>query len=148
DNVIFPLRKKFHKAKRTEQAEYFLQKVQLGKFMEHYPHELSGGMQQRVGIARVLAMDPKLLLMDEPFGALDEQTRNVLQRELENIWLETNQTFVFVTHSRREAIKLSDRIIIMGARPGRIISDFNVHLDRPRNHAEMAGLEENVMKIL
>lgn len=148
DNVIFPLRKKFHKAKRTEQAEYFLQKVQLGKFMEHYPHELSGGMQQRVAIARVLAMDPKLLLMDEPFGALDEQTRNVLQRELENIWLETNKTVVFVTHSIREAIKLSDRIIIMGARPGRIISDFNVHLNRPRKQAEMAGLEEKVMNIL
>src|SRR5699024_2150399 len=144
----FPLRKKFHKAKRTEQAEYFLQKVQLGKFMEHYPHELSGGMQQRVAIARVLAMDPKLLLMDEPFGALDEQTRNVLQRELENIWLETNKTVVFVTHSMREATKLSDRIISMGERPGRIISDCNVHLNRPRKQAEMAGLEQKVMNIL
>src|SRR5699024_1332712 len=141
DNVIFPLRKKFHKAKRTEQAEYFLQKVQLGRFKEHYPHERSGGVQQRVALARVLARHPKLLLMDEPFGALDEQTRNVLQRELENIWLETNKTVVFVTHSIREAIKLSDRIIIMGARPGRIISDFNVHLNRPRKQAEMAGLE-------
>src|SRR5699024_491681 len=142
------LRKKFHKAKRTEQAEYFLQKVQLGKFMEHYPHELSGGMQQRVAIARVLAMDPKLLLMDEPFGALDEQTRNVLQRELENIWLETSKTVVFVTHSIREAIKLSDRIIIMGARPGRIISDFNVHLDHQRKKAEIDGLDEKMMKII
>src|SRR5699024_3122818 len=124
DNVIYPLRKKFHKAKRTEQAEYILQKVHIVTYKEHYPHKLTGGMQQRVAIARVLAMDPKLLLMDEPFGALDEQTRNVLQRELENIWLETSKTVVFVTHSIREAIKLSDRIIIMGARPGRIISDF------------------------
>src|SRR5699024_6141131 len=139
DNVIFPLRKKFHKAKRTEQAEYFLQKVQLGKFMKHYPNERYREIQQRFAIARVLAIDPKLHLMDEPFGALDEQTRNVLQRELENIRLETNKTVVFVTHSIREAIKLSDRIIIMGARPGRIISDFNVHLDRPRKQAEITG---------
>src|SRR5699024_12730143 len=101
--------------------------------MEHYHHELYGGMQQRVAIARVLAMDPKLLLMDEPFGALDEQTRNVLQRELENIWLETNKTVVFVTNSIREDIKLSDRIIILGARPGRFISDFYFHISRHRN---------------
>lgn len=148
ENVAFPLRKKMNKQERKEQAKFFLQKVQLGKFPDHYPHELSGGMQQRVAIARVLAMNPKLLLMDEPFGALDEQTRNVLQQELENIWLGTNKTVVFVTHSIREALKLSDRIIVMGARPGRIISDFKVNLDRPRNQADMGGLEEKVMNIL
>src|SRR5699024_12852869 len=82
DNVIIPLNKKFHKAKRTEQAEYFLQKVQLGKFMEQYPHELSGGMQQREAIARVLAMDPKLRLMEEPLGALNQQPHNEAQRDL------------------------------------------------------------------
>lgn len=148
ENVMFPLRKKSKKPDGIAKANHFLQKVQLSKFKEHYPHELSGGMQQRVSIARVLAMDPKLLLMDEPFGALDEQTRNILQLELENIWLETKKTIIFVTHSIREAIKLSDRIIIMGARPGRIISDFKIDLKRPRSRADMAPLEEKIMAML
>src|SRR5699024_12741060 len=103
---------------------FFLLKVGLGNDVHHYPHELSGGMQQLVAIALVLVMNPHLLLMDEPFGALDEQTRHILQLELETLWEETNKTIVFVTHSIREAIKLSDRIILMGARPGRVISDF------------------------
>src|SRR5699024_657515 len=113
----------------------FLRKVGRGNYVDQYPHELSGGMQQRVAIARVLAMNPHLLLMDEPFGALDELTRHILQRELETLCEETNKTIVFVTHSIREAIKLSDRIILMGARPGRVISDFAVNLDSPRKQA-------------
>lgn len=148
ENVMFPLRKRMGKKRRLETAKQFLQMVHLGKFLEHYPHELSGGMQQRVSIARVLAMNPKLLLMDEPFGALDEQTRNVLQQELERIWLDTKKTAVFVTHSIREAIKLSDRVLVMGARPGTIIADIQIDLERPRKQAEIVPLEENIMNIL
>lgn len=148
ENVMFPLRKQMDKKKQRETAKRFLQMVQLGKFLGHYPHELSGGMQQRVSIARVLAMNPQLLLMDEPFGALDEQTRHVLQQELEKIWLDTKKTAVFVTHSIREAIKLSDRVLVMGARPGTIIADMPIELARPRKQAEIAPLEERIMKIL
>lgn len=148
ENAAFSLRKRFNKKERMKQATFFLRKVGLGNYVDHYPHELSGGMQQRVAIARVLAMNPHLLLMDEPFGALDEQTRHILQRELETLWEETNKTIVFVTHSIREAIKLSDRIILMGARPGRVISDFAVNLDRPRKQADMAPLEEKIMSLL
>jgi len=122
--------------------------VHLSQFAENYPHELSGGMQQRVAIARALAMDSGLLLMDEPFGALDEQTRQVLQEEVEKIWLDTQKTIVFVTHSIREAIKLSDRVILMSARPGTIISDFKVDLERPRQQQDMAALEEEIMAML
>lgn len=148
ENVIFPLRKKVNKKERSNIAAAYLQMVQLSKFVDNYPHELSGGMQQRVSIARALAMNSKLLLMDEPFGALDEQTRIILQEELERIWLDTKKTIIFVTHSIREAIKLSDRVIIMGARPGSIISDFKVDLPRPRNQKDMATLEEDVLQLL
>ncbi|MBM7599360.1 NitT/TauT family transport system ATP-binding protein [Virgibacillus halotolerans] len=148
ENVTFPLRKKMNKKERAQSAASYLKMVHLSKFADHYPHELSGGMQQRVSIARALAMNAKLLLMDEPFGALDEQTRIILQEELERIWLETEKTIIFVTHSIREAIKLSDRVIIMGARPGTVISDFKVDLPRPRLQQDMAELEEEVLKIL
>lgn len=148
DNVMFPLRKKLGKTERVNIAEKYIQMVQLSKFKHHFPHELSGGMQQRVAIARVLAMNPELLLMDEPFGALDEQTRTVLQRELEHIWLQTNKTVIFVTHSIREAVTLSDRILIMGARPGRIIADISIDLERPRKNKQMAHYEELIMDLL
>src|SRR5699024_9078390 len=148
DNIMFPLRKRYPLTERREIAEHFLQMVQLSAWKEHFPHELSGGMQQRVAIARVLAMQSQLLLMDEPFGALDEQTRHVLQLELEKIWLETNQTIVFVTHSIREALILSDRILVMGARPGRIIDDIPIQLERPRKYEDMVAYEQQIMHLL
>ncbi|SFB12333.1 NitT/TauT family transport system ATP-binding protein [Lentibacillus halodurans] len=148
ENVTFPLRKRVNKQEQEKKAVHYLKMVHLSQFTGNYPHELSGGMQQRVSIARALAMDSKLLLMDEPFGALDEQTRHVLQEEVEKIWLDTKKTIVFVTHSIREAIKLSDRVIIMSARPGTIISDFKVDLERPRQQKDMAVMEEDIMTIL
>lgn len=148
DNVLFPLSHIKNKEKRISIAEKYIQMVQLTKFKHHFPHELSGGMKQRVAIARVLAMNPQLLLMDEPFGALDEQTRHVLQVELEKIWLQTNKTVIFVTHSIREAITLSDRVLVMGARPGRIIADIPIQIERPRSNVQMAVYEEEIMQLL
>ncbi|MCR2823334.1 ABC transporter ATP-binding protein [Lederbergia panacisoli] len=132
ENVIFPLRKEMKKKEAREVAHKFLQMVQLGNYTNHSPHELSGGMQQRVSIARALSMNPKVLLMDEPFGALDEQTRARLHHELEKIWLKTKKTILFVTHSISESIKLSDRIIVMGTRPGVVLEDIHVEIPRPR----------------
>lgn len=148
DNIMFPLRKRRDKKERRHIARGYLKMVHLSKFSDRYPHELSGGMQQRVAIARALAMDTTLLLMDEPFGALDEQTRLILQDELEDIWLRTHKTIIFVTHSIREAIKLSDRIILMGARPRSVIADFNIDLPRPRSQKDMADIEEEVLDLL
>lgn len=117
---------------RNERARHYLELVGLGKFAGHYPAELSGGMQQRVGIARALVVEPKLLLMDEPFGALDALTREYLQTELLTICEQTEVAVLFVTHSIDEAIFLSDHILVMGTRPGRIVREFEVDLPRPR----------------
>lgn len=124
--------------------------VQLSQYAKHSPHELSGGMQQRVSIARALAMDPEVLLMDEPFGALDEQTRSRLHEVLEKIWIDTKKTILFVTHSIQEALKLSDRIIVMGTRPGRIIDEIEVSFPRPRDEfrKQLAEYEERIQKLL
>jgi NitT/TauT family transport system ATP-binding protein len=150
ENVMFPLKKEMKKAEAEDKAQHYLQMVQLGNYLNHYPHELSGGMQQRVAIARALAMDPDVLLMDEPFGALDEQTRAILHTQLEKIWMETKKTVLFVTHSISEAIKLSDRIIVMGTRPGTILEEITVKLPRPRDNyrQEMLNLEEHIMSFL
>lgn len=120
------------KAQRKEQALELLSLVGLGRATEQYPHHLSGGMQQRVNLARALAINPSILLMDEPFSALDAQTREVLQRELLRIQAETRKTVLFVTHDLDEAIYVSDRIIVMGARPGHIKAVIDVPFERPR----------------
>ena len=136
DNVAFGLKAQgVFKKQRYEIADQFIQKVGLGHFMDAYPNQLSGGMKQRVRIARAFANDPEILLMDEPFAALDEQTKILLQGELLRIWEETHKTVVYVTHSIDEAIVLSDRVLIMTARPGRIkeIIDIAQFFPRPRD---------------
>lgn len=118
-----------------ERARPYLDRVGLTQFGEHYPHELSGGMQQRVGLARALAVDPEILLMDEPFGALDAQTRQLMQEDLVRIWEGEQKTVVFVTHSMDEAAYLSDRVLIMDTQPGRVREVIDVPLPRPRQES-------------
>ncbi len=132
-NVQLPLEvMKAPAPERRERTERLLRLVGLSEFANRYPWELSGGMQQRVSIARALSFQPSVLLMDEPFGALDEMTRERLNQELLNVWSETGTTVVFVTHSVAEAVFLSDRIVVLSPRPGRIETVIDVDLPRPR----------------
>ncbi len=133
-NVEFPLRRLgLARAERRARAEHFLRMVHLSRFAESYVHELSGGMRQRVAIARALAMDSKILLMDEPFAALDAQTRDILHEELQHIWQETRKTILFVTHNVREAAYLSDRVAIFSSHPGTIKHVLPINYPRPRD---------------
>jgi NitT/TauT family transport system ATP-binding protein len=133
-NVEFGLRRTGLSAKeRAEKAHYYLRLVKLDRFADSYIHELSGGMRQRVAIARALAVEPKVLLMDEPFSALDAQTREDLYVELQDIWERLQTTVIFVTHNVREAVTLGDRVVLMSGRPGRIQEIFPVRILRPRH---------------
>jgi NitT/TauT family transport system ATP-binding protein len=133
DNIEFPLKLQgLSSGARAARSEELLRLVHLWRFQDRFPHELSGGMRQRGAIARALATDPAVLLMDEPFAALDAQTREILQGELERIWSATRKTVVFVTHNVREAVRLADRVVLMGTRPGRILHEEIIDLPRPR----------------
>ena len=122
----------FPREEIKEIVEKYLVMMGLADFRNHYPAELSGGMKQRVALARVLAFDPKVLLMDEPFGALDAQTRELMQEEVTRLWERTRKTIVFVTHDIEEAVYLGDRVVVMSARPGRIREEVTIDLPRPR----------------
>ncbi|MFP4545441.1 MAG: ABC transporter ATP-binding protein [Methanomassiliicoccales archaeon] len=147
-NIEFGMElRKVPKEERNAAFQKYIDLVGLQGFEDSHPYELSGGMRQRVGIARALANDPAILLMDEPFGSLDAQTRNLMQKELLRIWEETKKTVVFITHSVDEAVFLSDRVVVMTARPGRIKDRFKVPYDRPRDRAsvEFASLRKNIL---
>jgi NitT/TauT family transport system ATP-binding protein len=158
-NIEFGLEiKGISKDKRREIALEYIDLVNLEGFEDAYPKELSGGMKQRVGIARALANDPDVLLMDEPFGSLDAQTRNIMQKELLRIWQKKSKTVIFVTHSVDEALYLSDRVIVLTTRPATVKRDFIIDLPRPRDrageefakmrHAILAEVQDEVTKAM
>jgi len=152
-NVIFPLKVNkigSSKKEREEIAKKYLSMVHMEDYLNYYPHELSGGMKQRASIARALAMKPEILLMDEPFGSLDAQTRRSLQKLIIDIWENTNTTIIFVTHDIHEAILLSDKILVMGHYPENIKTIIENKLPRPRNMASDDGLNlyKEIYKLL
>ena len=150
-NVEFALKMaRMPRAERERVADRYLDLVGLRAFRRAYPKELSGGMKQRVAIARALAGDPKILLMDEPFGALDAQTRRLMQDEVGKIWAATGKTVLFVTHAIEESLLLADRIVVMSARPGRIKAVLGVPLGRPRSDvaSDFVGLKAEIQELL
>jgi NitT/TauT family transport system ATP-binding protein len=142
-NIKFPRQLSIHTRNRTSsdvetasgRADALLQLMGLAKVASVYPSQLSGGMQQRVAIARALLTRPRILLMDEPFGALDAQTRQLMQEELLGIWERTRQTIVYVTHNIHEAVYMADRVVVLSRRPGRVLAEVKVELPRPRAEA-------------
>ena len=151
DNVAFGLEMKgVGKEERRKTADHYIDMVGLSQFRNAYPFELSGGMRQRVAIARALANDPDVLLMDEPFGALDAQTRNRMQRELLSLWAGTKQTIIFVTHSVDEAVYLADRIVVLSQRPGTVREIIPIPWSRPRDRtsAEFAEVRRRVLDMI
>ncbi|MEO5630514.1 MAG: ABC transporter ATP-binding protein [Nitrospiraceae bacterium] len=151
-NVLFGLKliNGVSAAERREKAEYFLELVGLKKFMHSNVHELSGGMKQRVALARALAPNPSVLLMDEPFGALDALTREQLYGDIQRIWSQHRKTIVFVTHNVREAVCLGDRVILFSPNPGRIREEFAIPLTRPRdiNSVDLARYSTEITRVL
>ena len=146
-NVELPLRLRgVDKAARVARAAELLRLVRLDGFVAKRPHELSGGMRQRVALARALAQDRRILLMDEPFGALDAMTRDLLHEELERVWREADLTVLFVTHNVREAVRLADRVVLLSSRPGRIVETYTVSIPRPRriDSSEVAALAATI----
>ncbi|WP_017612070.1 ABC transporter ATP-binding protein [Nocardiopsis salina] len=146
-NIEIPMRvNRVPKAERRRRVEELLELVRLQGMAKKRPHELSGGMRQRVALARALAQDADVLLMDEPFGALDAMTRDILHDELERIWRERNLTIMFVTHNVREAVRLGDRVVLLSSRPGRVIEEFTVEGERPRR-IDSARIAEQAARI-
>ena len=154
-SIVFILElRQLSREDRTKTARDYLKRVGLADFESHYPHELSGGMQQRAGLARALAVNPAILLMDEPFGAVDAQTRQLLQEELLELWQRERKTVIFVTHSMDEAVYLSDRVVVMSPRPGKVAEILDVPLPRPRvseevrRHAKFVDLTNYIWESL
>ncbi|HVV61601.1 MAG TPA: ABC transporter ATP-binding protein [Pseudolabrys sp.] len=154
DNVVFGL--EVLKRPRDEQVSVALDLIRLVGLAGHekaYPHQLSGGMRQRVNLARALAIDPDVLLMDEPFAALDAQTREIMQRELQNIWERKRKTVIFITHQIDEAIYLADRVLVLGGQPGTVRDDIRIPLERPRDldikrRADFTALTERIWRLI
>lgn len=150
-NIEFGLEiKKVAPEERSKIANHYIKLVGLEGFEDSHPHELSGGMKQRVGIARALANDPHILLMDEPFGALDSQTRNQMQTELLRIQEETKKTIIFITHSVDESVFLANRILILSSRPGHIVKEYRIDLPRPRDRGstEFITIRKSILEDL
>lgn len=151
DNVEFGMKVAgIPKEERREKALKYIKMVHLSKFKDSYIHELSGGMRQRIALARALTLDSEVLLMDEPFSALDSQTKSILRLQLQNIWWETKKTIIFVTHNVEEAVLLADRVIVMAANPGRVKKEFKINLGRPREegHLDVAAITAEIMEEL
>jgi NitT/TauT family transport system ATP-binding protein len=147
------LQRRFNTATMAERTEYFTKLVGLAGFERHYPSELSGGMQQRTNLARALAADPIVLLMDEPFAALDAQTREFMQSELLKIWAQNRKTVLFITHQINEAVYLADRVAVMSSRPGRLKGLFTIPFVRPRTLAlkrdpKFLEIEDEIWKLI